>query len=49
MEQPKARKPNPWLEHVKAVRASEPPGKSAKEIMALALASYKKKEKVPKA
>jgi len=40
--------PNAWQEHVKAVRAKNP-GKPLKEVMQEAAASYKKKEKVPKA
>jgi len=40
--------PNAWQAHVKAVRAKNP-GKPLKEVMVEAAASYKKKEKVPKA
>ena len=35
------REPNAWMKHVAAVRAKNP-GKSLKEILALAKSSYKK-------
>jgi hypothetical protein len=48
MDAEKSKGPNPWLEHVKQVRAKNP-GKPLKEVMAAAKSTYKKKEKVPKA
>jgi len=44
MEQPKevkVRKANPWLVHVKAVKAKHP-GKTLKEVILIAKESYKK-------
>lgn len=39
----KERKPNPWLEHVKTVRAEKvSEGKTYKEVLSIAKASYKK-------
>ena len=38
----KERKPNPWIEHVKAVRAEKSSeGKTYKEVLSIAKASYK--------
>jgi hypothetical protein len=45
MEQPKdmkVKKENPWLVHVKAVKAKNP-GKSLKEVILMAKDTYKKK------
>ena len=38
----KVRKPNPWLAHVKQVRAKNP-GKKYRDILILAKSSYTKK------
>ena len=44
MKAKKGKKTNPWLVHLKKVRASaKAKGKSLKEVMIMAKASYKKK------
>ncbi len=47
METVKSKKPNAWLEHVKAIREKTPDA-SYKEILQLARESYKPVEKIVK-